>query len=317
MKNFYYILTSLILSMIAISCNNDETVSIKSDPTPKVVKLSDYLSLSRGGSQNDVVDQDVLVFENEEEYLQVLEGLRNMSEQERLDYFDEIGFTGAYSIMSHADTELEDIFDMDETDSIAVCNAMQEYLVKYDRVLDFNDNDSTDVTPSLLFQGEDLQLVGSVNGYVIVDGEFITPDESTEGSIDDDDFISLGSRGMAYDGRFIEYKSVNVKNGKYRSYFRIGRQGDYIAFKTETYRNILFWKKYDKKCGYDGILQITDMYNRNPNTYTIKTKTGSWRLYGANATKYSPRFNMKLTNFSSTRNSKNKISKTINNITVK
>lgn len=298
----------LMVMMLSVSCSDESTILNDSESKVKVVTLGDYFATHSRTNNPGNLEEPILDFEDEETYLQTLEMLRGMNEQQRLEYFESIGFEGAYTIMSKADTELETIFDEFEADSIGACEAMNEYLAKYRRVLDFNEDDDTDVTPSLLFEDEDLQLVGSVSGYVIVDGEFITPENCDYG---DDSFIANengndGKSRSGFNGGFKEYTKTEVKNGKYHSYFRFGRNGNYIGFKVETYRKMFLWKKYDKKCGYDGFLEIWDSRNQNGRAYVIRTMRGTYSLKEAPAMLYSPRINMKITNFSSTRNSNNK-----------
>ena len=121
--------------------------------------------------------------------------------------------------------------------------------------------------------------------------------------------------GPVYNGGFIKYGAeVKVKNGKYTSYFRLGRIGVNMGFQLETYRRIVGFKKSDKNCCYDGDLEIYS--NGKSEKARIHNGRGNWKLYSL-ASAYTPRVNMKMTNFSSTRNSNNKVSKTITNILVK
>lgn len=310
MKKFYCIFAILMVAILSVSCSDESNVIKERDSKIKVVTLGEYLSAHSRTSEPGNVDEPVLDFEDEEVYLQTLEMLRGMDDEQRLDYFESIGFDGAYSIMSKADTELENIFDEYETDSIGAEVAINEYLAKYTGVLDFNEEDENDVTPSLVFEGEDLQLIGSVSGYVIIDDEFITPenydyDDSSIDNKDDSGDSNVRSRAGFSIG-FKEYTKTEVKNGKYHSYFRFGRNGNYLGFKVETYRKLFLRKKYDRRCGYDGLLEIWDSKNQNGQTYVIKTKSNTYSLKEAPAMRYAPRVNMKITDFSSTLNSDNK-----------
>lgn len=301
------------MALVMWSCTNEMEDIDSSHKDPMVVNLSEYLSgVSR--SSESIGDEEVLSFPDEESYNQTVANLKAMSEDERLGYFKKIGFEGAYTIISRADSELESIFDMDATDSLAVNSKIKGFLEKYENVLVFNEEDEFDVTPSLSFDGEDIKLVGSLNGYVIIDNTLYQGDPGKDSSeSESDDAISK----MPYNGYFIEYDNVSVKNSSYTSYFKIGRKGTYIAFKTETYRKILFWKKYDRSCGYDGRLEIWDSRGNNRRGYDIKCGSGEWCLLGASLSTYSPRLNGKITNFCSTRNSKNKKTKSFNNLLVR
>lgn len=310
------LISSIVITCMAImisSCSNEMEDNYSSSQNPRVVNLNEYLSAESRSSVSDA-DENVLSFKDEDSYNQTVAQLKAMSEDERLDYFKKIGFEGAYTIISRADSELESIFDMDAIDSLAVNSKIKGFLEKYKNVLVFNEEDEFDVTPSLSFDGEDIKLVGSLNGYVIIDNTLYQGDPGKDSSeSESDDGISK----MPYNGYFIEYDNVSVKNGSYTSYFRIGRKGTYIAFKTETCRKILFWKKYDKSCGYDGRLEIWDSRGNNKRGYDIKCGPGEWCLQGVSLSTYSPLFNGKITNFCSTRNSKNKKTKSFNNLLVR
>ena len=205
-------------------------------------------------------------------------------------------------LLNTADKELDRAFDLAETtDSVSGVSIIRDCVAKYDGVLKFSDTDLEDVTPSLPFNDENAELLGNKAGYVMV-GEKVVPPKAA-------------APGPVYNGGFIKYGAeVKVKNGKYSSYFRLGRIGVNMAFQLETYRRIVGFKKSDKNCCYDGDLEIYS--NGKSEKAKIHNGRGDWRLYSL-ATAYSPRVNMKMTNFSSTRNSNNKVSKTITNILVK
>lgn len=318
LKPFIISIITLFSISSLTSCNNETVEFIEQTETNsaiRVVNLSDYMSACTRSSDS-ISDEQVLKFPDERSYNQTLDKIRKMSESEKSDYFQKIGFDGAYTILKRADNELETIFDMDDTDSVAVCNEVNNYLTKYNGILAFNDSDRYDVTPSLKFEGKDIELVGSINGYVVVGDSLYHGDPFTMTS-------STNPRGeltpskMPYNGYFIEYKNVKVKNGKYSSFLRIGRKGQYIAFKTETYRKILFWKKYDKRSGYDAKLTISSQNGQTARSYDIHCLMGEWNLQGAQAGLFSPYMNIRVSDFSSTRNPKNKKSETFNYVLVR
>lgn len=176
-------------------------------------------------------------------------------------------------------------------------------VAKYDGVLVFNDSDSvyTDVTPSLPFTDENAKLLGNKDGYVMIGNELVAPQAGPT---------------PVYNGQLIKYAEVKVKNGKYTSYFRLGRIGVNIGFQLETYRRAFLFKISDKNCRYNGTFRIWSNNKSYDRTLNKDEKCGEWRI-DALAKDYSPRMNLTVTNFSSSRDPKNKVSKTIKDILVK
>jgi hypothetical protein len=317
MNKITYLFT-IVAATTLFSCNNESENLLEPKKSVYVANLSDFISPESRASGK--TEEQVLCFENKESFDKTIAQLQSMDEPAKKIFFQNLGFNGAYTLLSTADAELDSIFDMNESDSIAINNNINAYLKKYENVLEFNQEDTTDVTPNLTFEGEELQLVGSVSGYVVISGQLIEADKfvvKTDSAFVSAPSLTISRSDTPYNGSFIEYKNVSVKNGSYTSYLRFGRKGLYLAFKTETYRKILFWKKYDKSCGHDGKIEISDSKNQNKYIYTIKHKSGEWSFKESPASLYSPRVNAKITNFSSTRNSNNKVSKTYTNILVK
>lgn len=316
MKTFVVSVISLIAGISFLSCSNeidDTVVQVEALKGVSIVNLSDCNSkLTRSDS---IKDEQILKFEDKKSYNETLEKIKRMDEAEKNSYFKQIGFEGAYTILKRADDELDIIFDMEETDTIAVAGKIEEYLRKYDRVLSFNDSDRYDVTPSVKFKGENIELVGSVNGYVII-GDSLYQGEPYA-SITGEKLNSKSPANIPYNGHFIEYKNVNVTNKKYKSFLRIGRMGQSIAFKTETYRTILIWKKHDKGCRYAAKLTISAKNGQSSYTYDIDCPRGEWSLQGAYASLFSPYMNIYVKGFYSTRNSKNTKDKTFDNVLVR
>lgn len=318
LKTFIISVISLFSIYSLTSCNNETVDFIEQNESVgaiRVVNLSDYIpALTR--SSDSISNEQVLKFSDKKAYNQTLDEIRRMSEEEKSDYFQRIGFDGAYTILKRANNELETIFDMNDSDSIAVCNKVNNYLAKYNGILAFNDSDRYDVTPSLKFEGKDIELIGSINGYVVVGDSLYHGDPFTLTSSTDHE-SKVTPVYMPYNGYFIEYKNVSVKNGKYTSYLRIGRKGQYIAFKTETYRKILFWKKYDKRPGYDAKLTISSQNGRTVRSYDIHCRMGEWCLSGAHIDLFTPYMNIIVRDFSSTNDTKNKVSGTFKNVLVR
>jgi hypothetical protein len=245
--------------------------------------------------------KQILKFKDQAAFDRTLAKVKEMDDSSKRAFFNEIGFDGAYMLLDKADEELDHAFDLAEaTDSITGVKIIRDCVAKYDGILKFSETDLSDVTPSLPFADDKAELLGNKDGNVMIGDKLVAPQAAP---------------GPVYNGGFIKYKAeVKVKNGHYTSYFRLGRIGQNMAFELETYKRILGIKKSDKKCCYDGDLEISG--NGKFEKARIHNGKGAWKLYSL-ASVYSPRVNMKMTNFSSTRNSNNKVSKTIDNILVK
>ena len=304
MKKILFFFTVIMTVIGMQSCSNADEPQMNEAQTSdfEVVNFNIQKATTRSGNVTGTEADKILKFKDETAYENTLASVKAMNDAEKVAFFNKIGFDGAYMLLNTADEELDKAFDLAETtDSISGVTIIRDCVAKYDGVLKFSYIDLNDVTPSLSFNDEDAKLLGNKAGYVMIGEELLSPKAAAPGPV--------------YNGGFIKYGAeVKVKNGKYNSYFRLGRIGVNMAFQLETYRRIVGIKKSDKNCGYDGDLEIYS--NGKSEKARIHNKKGDWRLYSL-ATDYSPRVNMKMTNFSSTRNSNNKVSKTITNILVK
>lgn len=286
------------------SCSNADEPQMNEVQTSdfEVVNFNIQKATTRSGNGAGTEADKILKFKDETAYAKTLASVKAMNDAEKVAFFNKIGFDGAYMLLNTADEELDKAFDLAETtDSISGVAIIRECVEKYNGILMFSDTDLSDVTPSLPFVDENAELLGNKNGYVMVGDNLIAPKAAAPGPV--------------YNGSFIKYGAeVKVKNGNYTSYFRLGRIGVNMAFQLETYRRILGIKKSDKNCCYDGDLEIYS--NGKSEKAIIHNGKGDWKLYSL-ASAYTPRVNMKMTNFSSTRNNNNKVSKTITNILVK
>lgn len=312
MKKFVCAVISM-MALVLTSCSNEDgiemqQVSSQSDDVT-VAKISDYIKTgSRSVNDGDLV----LQFKNRAAYERVISKLNEMDEDEKLSYFESLGFEGAYTTLLNADRELDAIFDS-EADSITVCNMIQDYLNKYQGNFAFNEDDTTDVTPNLSFDDEDAALVGNVDGYVVIGNEILAP-EDNNGVISRSKATKANPQPV-YNGKFIKFDrcTLEIKNGKYKSTISMGRMGSFLAFHTETYKKILFFKKKDKNAGHNCKLTITRGNNRA--VINVKTKCGDFRT-GISAYPYSPTFNVIMENFWSTRGKAN-ATKSFYNVIVK
>ena len=97
-----------------VSCNEGNPVEASFDkemPRISVVPLSSYLPESSRANDTSSDDQTVLRFQNREAYEQTIQELKTMSEPERLEFFENLGFTGAYTLITIARNDLDAIFD--------------------------------------------------------------------------------------------------------------------------------------------------------------------------------------------------------------
>lgn len=286
----------------------------------KIVTLDNYLSQSSRGltipDSTSVKDQYILSFDTEADFTAMLNYLRSLSDEDRIAYFDKIGFDGAYKIWSKADAELDSVMnECDEmgNDTASIITKLNDYRTKYDGALSVNEistaSDSIEVTPSLMFDNEDMALIGSINGYVIIEGKLIESFESAPMQ------VKRNARGQD----FVKYKAeVCVKNGKYKSYLSFGRIGNNIAFKTQTYRKVLCFTKHDNKCTYFGGLAA---YKAGTNSGVSKDvtniKCGEYKIINSDAKYFSPRLDAYFYSFHSSRNMNNKVTTTVKNALVK
>lgn len=306
MKKILFFFTVFATVLGLQSCSNadePQMTAVSHEKDYEVVYVGDLSnSVSRSSAESAQPSEQILKFKDQAAYDRTLASVKAMDESAKLEFFNKIGFDGAYTLLNKADEELDKAFDIAETtDSISGVAIIRECVEKYNGILMFSETDPSDVTPSLPFVDENAELLGNKNGYVMVGDDLLAPKAAAPGPV--------------YNGSFIKYGAeVKVKNGKYTSYFRLGRIGVNMAFQLETYRRILGIKKSDKNCCYDGDLEIYS--NGKSEKARIHNGKGDWKLYSL-ASAYTPRVNMKMTNFSSTRNSNNKVSKTITNILVK
>ena len=79
----------------------------------------------------------VLHFKDEQVYSETLRQLKNMTENERFTYFQQLGFEGAYILWEQADRELDKIFDMESDDSHLIQEMINTYKDKYSDIFSF------------------------------------------------------------------------------------------------------------------------------------------------------------------------------------
>lgn len=203
----------------------------------KVVKLGDYLKdLAQtrcldSEEEGYLQDEEVLCFEDEDALEETIEELEEMSDEEKVEYFESIGFEGACVRLYDADEELDTIFDIEDDEEFM--EAYLDFKSRNNDLFVYNDSDEYDLSPYLPFTDEVLELVGSVHGYVIVGSEVVTPkitrDPWSEPSSGNPPAVVLPSNPAADYGYFINLNSLAnprpimansnlvIKSGKYRS----------------------------------------------------------------------------------------------------
>ncbi|MDO4780417.1 MAG: DUF4848 domain-containing protein [Bacteroides sp.] len=179
------------------------------------------------------VDEPVLRFKNEEVYNRVTQELLKKSDLECMDYFKQIGFKGAFSLLLETDNELEEIFEND--DPTLLKKLLTEYKDKYKDKFLFNPIDTLDVTPNLPFNDKKMSLVGNMQGLVVIGNKLIQPSSN-----------KVFLHGPIEPGfRASKDASITIRHKKYKSVMTLGRiiNGNSMAVEFKTTKKVLFWRK--------------------------------------------------------------------------
>lgn len=306
MKTKTILLTAAAAFLMA-SCANDPGPDFNPGKTVEVVSLSDYLPVeSKSESQES---EQVLRFNSIQDLRQTAATLEAETDSAKSAWFAAIGFDGAYTLLDRAYNEMDAIFEMDDSDSIAVCNAVFGCMDKYRSLLEFAGEDDYDVTPSLPFEDDVMELLGSRSGYVVVGSSLLKAGDLAASR-------SIPS-GPVYGGEFIEYRNTSVKNGRYTSYMRVGRNGMSLGFKAETYKTILFIRFHDKKCIHYCDLEFWNSpYNHVKRPIAVRDDI-AWSLPGMPLSAYAPSVNFTIHKFCSTRDLTNKKTQTFTGVAIR
>ena len=225
------------------SCSNEEELgTLESDDTPNV----EVLRMSACGiASRSVGDAPVLRFKDEQVYRQTISDLKSMTDDEKISYFKEMGFDGAFILFHSADDEADKILDNDDENTIR--NQVKKFKEKYMGVMSFNPNDSYDITPYLNFTDVDLALVGNADGYVVI-GDRILKAEKDYPTFDNREVIStfeLNPGPIEPGWKEFKNSSLTIKKGKYKSTMAIGRivNGNSFAVNFTTKKKVVFWHK--------------------------------------------------------------------------
>lgn len=310
MKELFNYVSVISVAAVLFACGNSEDVlngAADGASNVEVVSLSDYLpQSSRAAEMAD--GAKVLKFKDKEAYSRTIAELNSMDENQRLEYFEELGFDGAYTLQRKADAELEAIFDDESLDSCAFYREIAAYINKYDGMFCFHKEDETDVTPNLKFEDDNMALVGTIDGYAVIGDKLVGA--ST--------MAAEPTGPISVNLEIVKTCEVSVKNGKYTSYLSLGRIENHFAFKTQTYRKKFVSTKYDNDVVHIGdvaVKELTALNNGFSTHIDVKGKA-TYRLPVFLNSKLQ-KWDVQFTNFYSSKHPENKASKTFNNIAMK
>lgn len=249
------IVSSLVLTagMLVASCSDEETMevgeSVVSDVSGiKVGKVGDWVTpITRAPEQLTLnPDAPVLIFDDTATYNKTIRELREMTELQRQKFYAKIGFESASLLLDKADQELDSIFDMENVDSMAFVNKINNYKEKYDGAFKFDSEDEMDVTPNLHFLNPDLALVANLDGLVVIGDNLVVPNnESPNNSAIN--LVQTQDPPFWTGVDFQKAPGCELKNssGKYRSIIYIGydKNSKWVIAYFRTYKKVLGFKK--------------------------------------------------------------------------
>ena len=223
MKNekIFDIILSVCMIISLSSCNKENEIIRSAQETIPDVEVSTIdMWVKETRSVSEDLNMPVLHFRDEQAYNEALRQLKNMTENERFTYFQQLGFERAYLLWEQADKELDKIFDMESEDSHLVQKQINTYKDKYSSMFSFNTVDLFDVTPYFVFTDNDLSLLGNIKGYVVIGNKLRRPKHGYP-TYDLDTLLSVTrAAGPApIEPGFKRFKdaSLTIKNGKYKS----------------------------------------------------------------------------------------------------
>lgn len=266
MKKISTLASSMLLAMglLTTSCSNDESTDliIGESADVEVSTMGKWLPTTRNNGIEE--NMPVLHFRNKTVYETTLKKLRDMTDQQRLEYYRNLGFEGAYSLWDKADKELEQIFDIE--DSLMFEKSIAEYKEKYKGMFNFSQEDETDVTPLYKFKNTNLQLTGNINGFVVISDSLInsSPDLDDEDDGIDSVHYAPGVIPGPIQPTFQAYPkaSLQTKNGRYTSTITMGHIFENRAYAVSviTKKKKLIRKK-TVKTRHDVRLTISGQYS--------------------------------------------------------
>ena len=261
-----------VLTMVAVlaaaSCSNDEVMESKNivEPDFEVSTMGQWLPATRGTNE-EVASMPVLHFRDQAAYERTVEKLVNMSDEQRLSFYKTINFDGAYSQLEKARTELEKIFDIE--DSLLFISEVHNYLEKYKNTYNFENEEAEDITPNLRFKSPQASLVANLDGYLAIDKKLVnandiivTASASSQGSDTPPSEFNVDFQKVC------EFKNVHKK---YRSIIYIGydKNTKWCVAHFRSYKKIMF-AEIQKKTRFFSYVTITNSTTRQtivPKTY--------------------------------------------------
>lgn len=222
-------------------------------PDIEVVDMGIYVSGTRTGES-----MPVLKFKNEQVYEQTLTKVSDMTYEQRLVFFKSLNFEGAFTTLYKADMKLDKIFDIEDENKFLTAYA--DFKKEYDGVFVYNSENQYDLSPYYSFDDEKAELLGNINGAVIIGNNVRYADNvATRG------FLGIGKPARY---GFIGFKGVEltVAQGKYYSIVEVGYSGP-------TGELNLFFRAFKKKRLWT---------RRHPATYNvdIEMRGGNTKLSG-------------------------------------
>lgn len=254
------IVLAVFLSLGFFSCNNDNEINLPINRNVQCVEVSTmsvWLPTTRDIARSSF-DMPVLHFKDELSYEQTIEKLNNMNKEERVTFFKDLGFEGAYTLWNHADEELEQIFENEDT--LQLEELIKEYKAKYSSIFSFNTIDTYDVTPYFTFSDSELSLVGNIKGYVVVGNLLKSPQNNTPNyNVEKAVNTCAIANSVPIKNGFKGFRdaTLSVKNGKYDSTMTFGRMVNENSFAIEfrTVKKAVLWKK-ETDSGYSADLAM-------------------------------------------------------------
>ncbi len=266
MKKTFFIFAFI---MALLSCSDEYELSTVS--TSKDVEVVDLGALNLPSTRSSEVRGKVLRFKDVTVYQRTLSQLRSMSIDETVSYFTKLGFDGAYNQLTIADNELDAIFDIE--DDIDFLKAVDKFKEKYDGIFVFNDSDKYDLSPYLSFSDAQLELVGNINGLVMVGDSLLRPSRNFPNYKEVNSPQIATRAGVPFPPQplYGPYKesSLMIREGHYQSTVQIGEDvhTGLLMIQLASQKKKKFWKRRHK-CDYTlnlgiGNFTINNYYQPN------------------------------------------------------
>ncbi len=276
MRKFYFLL-SIVLLLLSCSSNETDYTNTESAKSVEVVELEN-VSTTRGSTSSYDLTNKVLKFSDETTFESVKNQLEKMDETQRKEWFKTIGFDGAYTQLSKAENELDSIFDIQDDKKFE--ESVLQFKNKYAAEFVFNITDSYDASPYLPFSDDALELLGNINGLVMIGNRIVKPSvnypqyyDFLESNTNQATRTSQVAIEPAYEG--YDVSSLMIKEGKYQSTVQIGvdRNSGLLMIRFASQKKKKLWKRRHE-CDYTVTLNIGNhqwnkLYQKNEKSGVI------------------------------------------------